>query len=191
VLAGEIVHHMRSAFDHLIWQLSIQEARDKFAGDIEFPVSEHPPECIWRVSDGKVKHSSYCRKTKGVTSITALTRIDNLQPYKRIDRDNSPILIIHTLDKFDKHRELVDVSAQAAGRGVGRVRRVVNTVKDSASGGMRLIPVGPPKVEVYAELFAEVAFTKLRQWKSQPLIPFLEDLLSFTRDSVESFAGEF
>ena len=187
VLAGEIVHHLRSAFDHVVWQLSTAEARRKFANEIEFPVCESPPECVLSRLDCKVKHSSYCRKVKGVTSSTALVRIDSLQPYKRVDRHNSPLLIIHILDKFDKHRELVDVIPQAVGYGRGMVLQRVQTIKDSASGGRRIVnPVaGPPEMKVYVEMFAQVAFTQLREWEAEPLVPFLQNLLRFASDTVE------
>jgi hypothetical protein len=193
VLAGEIVHHFRSAFDHVIWQVSTDEGRRRFANEIEFPVAEAPPECI-RKPDGKVKHSAFCRKVQGVSSVTALTRIDSLQPYKRVglDRFNSPLLQIHLLDKFDKHRELVDVMLQPFARAVSQEFHTVNTLKDSASGGFRIVSsTGPPKVKVYAEMFIEVAFTQLREWEAQPLIPFLQNLFRFTSDTVESFADGF
>ena len=191
VLAGEIVHHFRCAFDHLIWQLADSEAQRRFAKEIEFPICETSPECFIRESDRKVKHSAYCRKVQGVSSLTALARIHSLQPYIRSDVHNSPLLQIHVLDKFDKHRELVDVIRAPYGRAVANSRQTVHTVKDSASGGFRIVGGETPKVDVYAEMFLDVAFTQLRQWESQPLIPSLKNLLSFTSDTIESFADEF
>ncbi len=193
VLAGEIIHHFRSALDHVMWQLASAEHRRKFESTIEFPVCEKWQECFIRESDREVKHSAYCRKVQGLTSIAALTRIYWLQPYHRADLFNSPLLQIHLLDKFDKHRELVEIASQPFLRAHRFEQRVVNAVINRATGEV-LRFVGPAevtKVDVHAELFIDVAFTELRKWETQPLIVFLEKLLRFTSDTVESFAGEF
>jgi hypothetical protein len=190
VLAGEIVHHLRCAFDHLIWQLSTPEARKKFGHEIEFPVAPSPPECVWRVCDHKVKHSSYCRKVKGVATLTALARIEELQPYKR--PANLPLLYIHKLDVVAKHRELNVVIPNMGMKLQGRGSQPMLTVKDSASGGFRIIgPAGPPKVDVYGELSAQVAFAEFSEREGEPLVEFLDKLARFSSDSIESFADEF
>lgn len=191
ILAGEIIHHLRCAFDHVIWQLSTPEARKKFPNDIEFPVNDSPPgPCKWRDREQKVKHSSYCRKVKGVASVTALARIDDLQPYKRTD--NSPLLLIHDLDRFDKHRELVVVIPSVAAHATAEAFQSFRTVNHPASGGVQLLgPARPPTVKVYADLFAQVAFAEFGLRQSQPLVELLEELAHFASDSIESFAGEF
>jgi len=191
VLAGEIVHHLRCAFDHIIWQLSTLEARARFATDIEFPVCDSRPKvCKW--APDKVKHSRYCGKVKGVASITALTRIDGLQPYNRTDPHNSPLLLIHNLDRFAKHRELnvviVNIGMSLQGRGLQGFR----AVKDSATGGFQILgPAGPPQMEMYGELSAQIMFAEFSERKGDPLIKFLNDLARFTSDSIEAFAVEF
>src|SRR6266850_676840 len=43
VLAGEIVHHLRSAFDHVAWQLSSAAVRAASPNQIEFPVFPTKP----------------------------------------------------------------------------------------------------------------------------------------------------
>src|ERR1700679_1551898 len=43
VLAGEIVHHLRSSLDHIVWHFSSDEARLKGQNVIEFPVFESKP----------------------------------------------------------------------------------------------------------------------------------------------------
>jgi len=191
VLAGEIVHHFRSAFDHLIWQLADAEGRRRFANEIEFPICETRQECI-RKADGKVKHSSFCRKVQGVSSLTALARIHGLQPYHRVDLFNHPLLQIHLLDKFDKHRELVGVNQDLFQRFMYSGRQPFGTVKDSASGGIRIVkPIGPLEVNMQAELSLNISFAELRKWEAKPLLVLLKELLSFTSDAVESFADEF
>jgi len=42
VLAGEIVHHLRSSLDHIVWHFSSDDARKKPNG-LEFPMFEAEP----------------------------------------------------------------------------------------------------------------------------------------------------
>jgi hypothetical protein len=41
VLAGEVIHHLRSCFDHIVWHFSILPVKN--VRKIEFPVFETPP----------------------------------------------------------------------------------------------------------------------------------------------------
>src|SRR5208283_193628 len=84
VICGEIVHHMRCAFDHLAWQLSSVSSREdtKIASKIEFPIFDQEPRHS-RCHSHPKKLCGYCRKVQGITSVSSLTKIDGLQPYKR------------------------------------------------------------------------------------------------------------
>lgn len=53
-----------------------------------------------------------------------------------------------------------------------------------------MFPIGPPTVKAYSELFLQVAFAEFREREDDPLVPFLENLVRFAKDSVESFANE-
>ncbi len=191
VLAGEIIHHLRSAFDHVAWQLSCPEARLRFPNSIEFPVcAARPRACSWTPEE--TKHSRYCGKIQGILSVTALARIYGLQPYTGTDRRNHPLLLIHDMDRFDKHRELVvttnivqvDLSANVFER--------FRTVKDPASGGQHILSLmWPPKVDMGGEIRAEIAFAKLGGRENEAIIQSLQDLLRFAVNSVELFAEEF
>jgi hypothetical protein len=101
-------------------------------------------------------------------------------------------LLIHDMDRFDKHRELaVVVNSVVCQVNVGAFQ-TIRTVREPASGGLKMLgDVGPPNVRVYSELFAQVAFDQFREREDDPLVPFLENLFRFTKESVESFAGEF
>jgi hypothetical protein len=65
VLAGEIVHHLRSAFDHVAWELSSDAERRDHATRIEFPIF---PDAL----DDKGKLTRFERKIEGISSPTAL-----------------------------------------------------------------------------------------------------------------------
>jgi hypothetical protein len=104
VLAGEIVHHLRSCLDHLVWHFSADTARAK-PGSIEFPIFEVEP-------SEKKEIARYAGKIKGITNTNVLRLIENMQPYKAgANIANHPLLIVHNMDRFDKHRELVIVDS--------------------------------------------------------------------------------
>ena len=100
VLAGEVIHHLRSCLDHVVWQFSSPQYRKDGWRKIEFPVFDKRPV-------DKQSVSLYQGKTKGVTNTNVLSLIESRQPYNAPDPIDSPIHIIHDMDRIDKHRELV------------------------------------------------------------------------------------
>ncbi len=99
VIAGEIIHHFRSCFDHVIWAL----ARINGLPDTEvvnFPVCDSPDKFKKAVGNGIIKGVS--RDFRPL--------IEALQPYRIPDPRNSILQIIHDLDIADKHRLLTVVS---------------------------------------------------------------------------------
>jgi hypothetical protein len=104
VLTGETVHHLRSCLDHVVWHFSDDEAR-KIPGSIEFPIFEIKP-------SEKKEIERYARKIKGIANAKVLSLIEDMQPYKvGADASNHSFLILHDMDRFDKHRELVIVAS--------------------------------------------------------------------------------
>jgi|HubBroStandDraft_4_1064222.scaffolds.fasta_scaffold40725_2 hypothetical protein len=189
VLAGEIIHHLRSSFDHVAWQLSSTDLQAKSPYQIEFPVSlKEPKPCAIK----KDKISRYCRKVEGIARPSALVRIDSLQPYRRPNPSRHPLWLIHDLDRIDKHRELVlavyimqlNITANAQIRGFGE--QMPWEVKPR---NVRL--VGPPTVDMQAKMSVQVTLGEFSGRDDQPLIPTLQNFLRFTNDAIESFAGEF
>src|SRR5260370_884562 len=65
VLAGEIIHHLRSCLDHVAWQFSSPEYRKDHVRQIEFPVFEKRPV-------DKDSRARYKRKIKGITDARVL-----------------------------------------------------------------------------------------------------------------------
>src|SRR5258708_2591931 len=95
VLAGEIIHNLRSALDHLAWQL-VETAGNVPSSDTMFP--------ILLSLDGY--ESSKIGKVKGMRP-EAIKAIDRLKPYKG---GNDELWRIHELDIIDKHRTLFSVA---------------------------------------------------------------------------------
>ncbi len=107
VLTGEVIHHLRSCLDHIAWHFSDAETRAKTPNAIEFPIFEFEP-----LEKDDIKR--FKRKIHGITNAKVLHWIDGLQPYKAgTDAVDSSLLIIHDMDRFDKHRELMIVDCSA------------------------------------------------------------------------------
>ncbi len=100
ILAGEIIHHLRSCFDHIAWQFSCPSYRVSKPTKIEFPIFEVPP-------SQKPGRTGYEKYVKGIFNPAALILIEVFQPYNSPNPVDSPLSIIHKMDITDKHRELV------------------------------------------------------------------------------------
>jgi hypothetical protein len=99
VIAGEIVHHLRSCFDHVVWALASKNGLPD-TERVNFPVCQTAEKFEKAVRDGIIK---------GV-SVADRTLIEALQPYRTPDAPNSILQIIHDLDLADKHRLLTVVT---------------------------------------------------------------------------------
>jgi len=190
VLAGEIIHHLRSVFDHVAWQLSSPDFQANSPTQIEFPVFKERPRLC---GIAKKKICGYCRKVEGIPSPSALARIEALQPYLRADPSRYPLWIIHDLDRIDKHRELVltvyimqmNISANAQVSAIGE-----QMPWELKPRNVRLVG-SPTNVEMKVKMAAQITLGEFNRRDDQPLIPTLQNFLRFTSDAVESFAEEF
>lgn len=110
VIVGEIVHDLRSALDHLVWE-GIQLSDGKPDRDHAFPFRKSEPSegfaqwatRTWRSKDGRKRHG----KLYGLDE-AAIELIERCQPYQGGD---TPKLLAHldALWQCDKHRMLLPV----------------------------------------------------------------------------------
>lgn len=96
IVAGDAIHNLRSALDHLIWQLVVANGGEPDQIRTEFPV--------WR-SESHFK-SSRPGNAKGISK-EALDVLYELKPYKG---GNDNLWQLHKLDIVDKHRLLLAVA---------------------------------------------------------------------------------
>ncbi len=105
-MAGDVVHNLRSALDHLAQHLALVHTptlADEELRGVEFPISE---------TFTKYKNSK-ARKVKGIHP-KAVEAIDSLKPYGDGDGQLSAKLWrLHALDNIDKHRSLFTVGIEA------------------------------------------------------------------------------
>jgi hypothetical protein len=183
VLAGEIVHHLRSCFDHLVWELSEDTyRRGPSFWNIEFPVCEARPV-------DKKSVSRYERKIEGVTDIRARRLIEKLQPYNSPDPVDCPLLILHKMDIIDKHRELV-LHMPTGAREVHMVP--VEMAADFLMGKQSRISSKDAaalahKLKGYGNLVPQIAFKEFGRREVQPVVPGLMQLNNYFVNVMNQF----
>ena len=188
ILAGEIVHHLRSVLDHLAWKLCCKPTIRTC-----FPIYTADP-----ATDTKVL-KRYQRKIEGMgTAAQAL--IERLQPYHSLGR-NHPLAIINKMDVADKHHGLLVVVASVsfprirmsnqfmAVKDVALPNPIASEAKDGAEVG-RVVPLmGDMNVQV--SISFDVAFAQVGLRQNQPIIPTLKQLRDATVTVLNEFSGEF
>jgi len=184
VLAGETVHHLRSCFDHLIWQLSSNSYRTSSPNSIEFPVFDSRP------SD-KSEIARYERKVKGINDPQVLTAIQCLQPYNAAEPFDDPLFVIHDMDRFDKHRELAIVFMGIHRQYSTEATKAIMDYQKAKSP--ELFSIAQDAIKKYSRSTMDVAFLQKGQGEGKAVVPYLTVLLAssellwkISRDSFDS-----
>ncbi len=179
VLAGEIVHHLRSCLDHVAWIFS-DINRVKNTRQIEFPIFEKRP-------IDKDAVSLYERKVKGIANAKVLNLIESLQPYNSSDPLSSPLAIIQSFDIIDKHRELVLCVPTGA-------REIPKGIDSIFEAYQRQHPDLTPadiahKFKGHGQLVPQVSFTDFGRREIQPIVPGLMELNNEIVKIMKQFDG--
>ena len=93
---GSVAHALRSALEHLAWQLVIANDGSP-SNTTHFPILRRAP------TDGPLR-------IRGGIAKEAMDIVEAVQPYNGAN-DGKKLAAIHDLDVFDKHRELVVTTA--------------------------------------------------------------------------------
>jgi hypothetical protein len=192
LLAGEIIFDLRSALDHLAYQLHVRRYRGRRDAKFE------------RVSQFPIFHDAALYSQFGERKISLLSKRDqravkHLQPYEtRHDRWfylRMALGELETVHNIDKHRKLHVVT------GSNRARFVID-----AMPGLRTKPIwGAVKSHSHVETwtFSEPPATApdhggafltvaIEYGDGSPsLIPFLQGLTRGVRETIGRFAGRF
>lgn len=179
ILAGEIVHHLRSCLDHLAWALSSESYRRSDGTRIAFPIFIDQPK-------KKGKLSSYDQNIEGVRSLAARKLIEDLQPYQVAEPKDHPLAVVHELDRIDKHRNLVLVVSTFDAR--IEVPLASLTTRVIGLPGYDYPRYSEPAQKVQVQLSRQVAFATVGAKKNQTVVPALERLTSSVRDVVRRFS---
>jgi hypothetical protein len=183
LLIGDAIHNLRSALDHLVWQL-VLAAGNEPDRNTAFPIQESAPADETKPS-GKVK---------GVEP-AAVRLIDSLKPYQGGSDD---LWAIHHLDIIDKHRLLLVAATAMSGIFPGRI--VPHWIADATrwSPGLRYpvledgaiihrVPAGAPDHDVDFKLTVEIAFGEPEVVEGKPVLPFLHQMAQLVDCIVNQF----
>jgi hypothetical protein len=173
-IAGDLVHNLRSSYDHLAGQLVWVGTGKEPSRQVEFPIAK----------DFATYEADKPRKVKGMRDI-AIRHIDNLKPY---NGGNQLLWRIHELDNIDKHRMLFTVAHDML---FVADWMPVTTISPSRywlkTGDPHFAGVFDPEVEKDVQLEIEEAFGKAKVTQSDALLPSLQDLISFPEETIFSF----
>jgi hypothetical protein len=167
-IAGDIVHNLRSALDHLAYQLVLIGSPDAVPSRrIEFPIAETATKY----------ETEKARKVEGMRP-EAIEFIDRLKPYKG---GNDALWRIHELDNIDKHRALFTMAQDFL------------FISDWFPGTYWLKTDNPNfsgveanvKQDIQSEIEEAVSNPKIAQ--SNALLPSLHQLVDFVENLVLSF----
>lgn len=99
LLAGDCVHNLRCALDHVIWEAStIQDT------SVEFPIFEDPAKFL------STKRGGGLHKIRGIKRAEARDVICRYQPWRNANgADQDSLWLIHEFDRMDKHQVITPV----------------------------------------------------------------------------------
>jgi hypothetical protein len=195
VMSGNVVHNLRSALDHLVWQLVTlngEKPRSGMGGN-RFPIFDKDP-----VDFAKATKASL----RGVHP-DHRARIEGFQPYKRpngLAPEDNPFAALDFLWNQDKHRALdiptlgLEHTAEGALWGGPDVARIISMgfipgpIKtDAVVAWAEIEASGPnPQMAMARELPLNVALSN-----GSPLVPNLQRLLLSTATVIGAFAEDF
>jgi hypothetical protein len=183
LLAGDVIHNLRSALDHLAYQL-VQVNGATHSKQTAFP--------IWdSASDYKAQRA---RRVKGMAQ-SAIDAIDASEPYQ--GGKGAGLWVLHYLDIADKHHALltplINVTEAAftipgywerGYRGVGDVA-FPNFGKPLKDGDV--VAIREAEMDNDMNLTLDVAFTEPEVIEGRPVIKTLHRLVDLVDDLVLSF----
>ena len=168
--AGDVVHNLRSALDHLAYQLAIVGSPGAEPGrQVEFPIAK----------DLATYESDKPRKVKGMRP-EAVRAIDLLKPYHG---GTEAFWRIHELNNIDKHRMLFSIGrdvlldADWIGEHPYRLKR----------GDPPFIGVFESAVEKEIDLRTSEVFGDPQILQRNTLLPTLKELVNFVDEHVRQF----
>jgi hypothetical protein len=203
VLAGEIIHNIRSSLDHLITAL-ILSAGETPTTDNSFPICDTADKYETACNDGRIK--GVARPARKV--------LRSVQPYLSTDPANHPLVILRSLSNIDKHSLLIIAAATTYLQKTIKVLPVPGVPSPEGDGMVHLMLTSEqferqgvpllmtedgnellrfrfmkpaPDVQVEGEFTPQIAFAEFGGVKFKPLIPGLAQL----HDAVVLILGQF
>lgn len=107
LIIGDCLQNMRSALDHLAWELGVSQVGGDPPSYTSFPISRTYDAFHERDNGGRLTSRSGLKKIDTIHP-DAQTYIEGLQPYQRgeFEADTDPLWILNELARIDRHRNL-------------------------------------------------------------------------------------
>jgi hypothetical protein len=198
IIAGEALHQMRSALDHLIARMLMGIPAnvaniDAILEDSFFPICTKP-----------ISFQSFdWSKIPGISS-AARQAISDHQPCNRKDGlppEDHPLAVLTSLNNIDKHRMCIKIVRPTRITRIdlgpqfqGSITRVDSAVLGSSQAQAVLmegsVPPGTPvDMQIYGT--SDIVFKDVGTRKREPIIPTLERLLDYVGNLVNDFGTRF
>ncbi len=127
IRVGEIAYNLRSALDHLVWQL-VRHNQEAPTRQNEFPIFI----CERRYQEEKK------RKLRGV-GLASASAIESLQPYHSHSTAGTHLWMLHLICNIDKHRHVNVVNLHSTATAHLRDDSVPTTLTHGMKSGLALL----------------------------------------------------
>lgn len=203
ILAGEIIHQLRSCFDHMVVALVDYNKGDATNTNLGLPVCGHANSFKDAIGKGKIK---------GVSK-SAATLIESIQPYNSSSPNEHILMAIHKFDIIDKHRLLILFVAstkisenitfkqsELATHFIGPLQRIEvsfsppDSIIDTEKGSEIFsftYNQSIPQFYTEADFIFNIAFEKIGMRGFMPVTSTLKMMIDYTRSFMGSFVKEF
>lgn len=201
ILVGEALYQLRSALDHLVYQLIVSKTKEPPTFRSAFPIvgDGRMVNKVWRSAEQEYKAQT--SRLKQDISAEAATMLDDAQPFKRgASFEDDPLWMLSELNNTDKHRVLhlavhgvstYDVTVTVRGHSYKGLFRPGIRFEDGAELGRMRITGSPlfrdGEVSVDGDLTIHVAFDEVVGERNVPLIPRLTQLADYVYGIVKAF----
>jgi hypothetical protein len=203
IITGECLFNLRSALDHLVYQLHVRRYRGnvpvKVAERSAFPILDKPR---LKKRGGTARLPTEKWNEIGTLGARQRTAIEFLQPYhRRNDRDHFQRLAladVNRLCNIDKHRHLHVVTAATEARvvpnyppecGFRQHGEFSRSLESGAEVERWTFTQPPPKMEMHLGLYVAVGLSEGQFFMPLPLL--CEVLINRTQRVIDRFAGLF
>lgn len=180
ILIGDAIYNMRSALDHLAWELVLENGGKPVIGarnSTRFPVL-YP-------------HHKREANVVGGVSAAALRHVRRIQPYNGTVPDETPLGVLDDLCNIDKHRHLYVVGAYASEfRVSGPTRDAGRAVGYLENGDMFDLPPEFTEIDLYDEGTLQVTLKETAPMHLRPANILLADTYTFFRDYIATVARD-
>lgn len=199
IMAGEMIYQMRSALDHLVFDLikknpNIASIDPDWEENCQFPMRVRLP----KNSTLPLNKSAFTRDLPGIAD-TPFAFIESVQPYYDVGAVNNALLFLRHLSNIDKHRHLnllrprirkyesVRYPSGLSGRGYSMLDRGAELDPVPPQRPLRSAPDAEPEKPVYVKRHytAMVAFNEKRYLGNATTLP-VEYLLEFILQKIKT-----